>query len=239
MPPRAVIFDFHNTLFHADAWFELETRRLASAVAAYLSWTGHIPPLHDELRAEIDAIYREVRQRVHASGIEMKPVTDIEAILRAVGLKPPGWMIRCALESLEYSCLSTTYPTPGVSGCLQALAQRGIVMAVLSSALYSPFLEWALTRYAVRAFFARVVTSADMGYYKSEPRLFQGLLDALGVSPKDVVHVGDSYRFDIQGARAAGIRAIWVVRGQAVPDPCPADACVTHLASLPAMLEEL
>jgi len=39
------------------------------------------------------------------------------------------------------------------------------------------------------------------------------VVDACGVDPAEVVHVGDSLHHDIQGANAAGIDSIWVTGG--------------------------
>ena len=60
--------------------------------------------------------------------------------------------------------------------------------------------------------------------------------DQLGVDPGDLVYVGDSYRCDVQGGLAAGVRPIWVDRrdtGLPVPDGV---VRITDLCALPAVL---
>jgi putative hydrolase of the HAD superfamily len=50
-----------------------------------------------------------------------------------------------------------------------------------------------------------------VGVSKPDPRIFGLALDALGIREADrgaVVHVGDSLRYDVTGALAAGIRPL-------------------------------
>lgn len=60
---------------------------------------------------------------------------------------------------------------------------------------------------------------------KPSPEPFHRALDALGVDPGRAVHVGDSLASDVAGARAAGVRSVWVVGdAEADPDPEPSYA---------------
>lgn len=59
--------------------------------------------------------------------------------------------------------------------------------------------------------FDAVVITGRLGTPKPEPEPFHAACDCLGVSPSEVVHVGDHPVHDIDGARAAGLDAVWVV----------------------------
>lgn len=48
--------------------------------------------------------------------------------------------------------------------------------------------------------------------YKPRRELFEKALEISGCAPEEVVHIGDSYRSDVQGAAAAGIRPIFLQR---------------------------
>ncbi|MGE5550140.1 MAG: HAD family hydrolase [Bacteroidota bacterium] len=50
---------------------------------------------------------------------------------------------------------------------------------------------------------------------KPDPRLFMMALARGGACPGDAVVIGDSWAFDVLGARAAGIRSLWLNRGRA------------------------
>ena len=56
------------------------------------------------------------------------------------------------------------------------------------------------------------------GRIKPHPSIFEAALAALGVEVGEAVMVGDSYRDDIEGARALGMRAILVDRDGVYPD---------------------
>ena len=81
-----------------------------------------------------------------------------------------------------------------------------------------------------------IVDSAVVGVAKPDPRIFGFALDALGL-PADgtVLHVGDSLRYDVAGALAAGLQPVHM-------DPfglCPAPAGHPHVRSLAALAELL
>jgi putative hydrolase of the HAD superfamily len=74
-----------------------------------------------------------------------------------------------------------------------------------------------------------VVDSAVAGVAKPDPAIFGVALDALGVPASEaVLHVGDSLRYDVAGARAAGLQPVHM-------DPfglCPSPADHRHIATL-------
>ena len=59
---------------------------------------------------------------------------------------------------------------------------------------------------------AGVFTSEDARSYKPRKELFEYALEKTGLSPDEVVHIGDSLSSDVKGASSVGIRAIWVNR---------------------------
>lgn len=69
--------------------------------------------------------------------------------------------------------------------------------------------------------FEVVVHGGHDAPYKPNAEPFHVALDELGVDPENAVHVGNSLESDVRGALAAGLRAIWVPRGEADPDPDP------------------
>jgi len=90
---------------------------------------------------------------------------------------------------------------------------------------------------AVHAFFSVIVDSERVGYSKPDPRIFRSALDELRLTPADAVFVGDSLPRDMAGARAAGMRHIWLV-GEAKPAVpcCPDDRVVHSLGELEGLL---
>jgi putative hydrolase of the HAD superfamily len=56
------------------------------------------------------------------------------------------------------------------------------------------------------------VSSADAGHRKPDPAIFRKALELAGVGPDQALHVGDTPEEDVEGARAAGIRALLIDR---------------------------
>jgi phosphoserine phosphatase len=80
--------------------------------------------------------------------------------------------------------------------------------------------------------FDAVVVSGDLGIGKPDAAVFRHTLALLGVV--DAVMVGDSLDRDIDGARAAGLGAVWLNR---TGEPCPDGVVqIRTLAELPAAL---
>jgi putative hydrolase of the HAD superfamily len=90
----------------------------------------------------------------------------------------------------------------------------------------------------LRAHVDFALISGELGIAKPEPEIFREGLRLAGVRAEQALFVGDSPEFDIAGARASGIRSVWVNRtGRAWnhPDP-PPDHEVADLASLRPLL---
>jgi len=72
------------------------------------------------------------------------------------------------------------------------------------------FIYRALKKHGLN--FSNVVTSELCRSYKPRADVFLKALSVLGLSHKEVLHIGDSYQNDILGAKAAGIPTLWVNR---------------------------
>ncbi|SDU34046.1 HAD family hydrolase [Jiangella alkaliphila] len=57
-----------------------------------------------------------------------------------------------------------------------------------------------------------VLTAEALGSAKPDPGAYAGLCAALGLDPAAILYVGDDYRLDVVGARAAGLRAVHLDR---------------------------
>ena len=76
-----------------------------------------------------------------------------------------------------------------------------------------------LARTGIADRFRIVHISGECGYAKPAPEVFLGACSAAGVAPQLSTYVGDLYETDAVGARRAGLRGIWLNRGDsAVPD---------------------
>jgi 2-haloalkanoic acid dehalogenase type II len=83
-----------------------------------------------------------------------------------------------------------------------------------------------------------ILISENLRAYKPHRLAFQKALEQLGLSPHEVLHVGDSDVDDVKGAKEAGLAVAWVnrdgrARRRGVPAP---DFEIRDLRELPALL---
>jgi putative hydrolase of the HAD superfamily len=115
---------------------------------------------------------------------------------------------------------------------LDALAGRYSLVLVTNGASCLQREKLAASGLADR--FNAVVAGGDVGVGKPDRAIFERALDAVGARAPDAVMVGNSLEKDVDGATAAGIRAIWVNRNG---EPGPSDVlAVRDLGELPALL---
>ena len=102
------------------------------------------------------------------------------------------------------------YPNEGAIEVLRRLVERNVPIGVVSNA--SGQIEAVLRRLAVcqvgagdGACVVCVIDSHVVGVAKPDPAIFTSALDQLGVPAERVAYVGDSIRYDVGGARAAGL----------------------------------
>lgn len=98
-------------------------------------------------------------------------------------------------------------PIAGMFELAAELTARGVPVGILSNS--EGKLAELIGEIGWSAPFAVIVDSGKLGVAKPERAIFEHAARALRVAPGEVVHVGDSRTADIDGARAAGMRAIW------------------------------
>jgi len=88
--------------------------------------------------------------------------------------------------------------------------------------------------------FTSLVFSDETGLCKPHPDVFRRALGELGAEPCEAVHVGDLLRTDVAGAKAAGLKAVWVRSSQqdGETDAEP-DYVIDSLHELPGIIEAL
>ncbi len=168
------------------------------------------------LAAEI-AFYRAHlstgRDRESLRGLRRASAEVLRGVLppsRELSRIAPDELTDALLESLRFSAYGDAAPA------LAALRERGVAMVVVSN--WDVSLHEVLARASLSPLLDGIVTSAEVGARKPAPEVFQHALALAGARPEEALHVGDSLREDVEGARAAGIEPVLLVRpGLSVP----------------------
>jgi len=72
----------------------------------------------------------------------------------------------------------------------------------------------------------------EFGFSKPDPTFFHAAFAQVGVTPEEVIHIGDCHHNDVDGAVTAGAKAIWLQPGGGVSDI--ASEVISQLSDLPA-----
>jgi putative hydrolase of the HAD superfamily len=221
MSPRAWLLDAMGTLIRLEPpalalRAELDRRfgvavseeQAGLALAAEISYyREHLQEGHDE--PSLLALRERCAEVLHAS----LPSSG------AIGAIEPEEMTQLLMASLRFSAFDDALPA------LEAARQRGLRLVVASN--WDVSLPEVLQRVGLLDRLDAVVTSAEVGARKPDRRVFVEALRRAEVAPADALHVGDSLREDVEGARAAGVRAVLLAR-----DHRPGPPSVPTIASL-------
>ena len=94
-------------------------------------------------------------------------------------------------------------PLDSVAEALRRLRRAGLELACVSN--WDAGIGEQLERAGLRSYLSAVVSSAEIGAEKPDPRVFTEALARLGVEAERAVHIGDD-EADQAGALAAGLR---------------------------------
>ena len=97
--------------------------------------------------------------------------------------------------------------------CLERLRQKGLRLGVISN--WDERLGPLLKAIGLAEFFDAMTASIEVGEAKPGPRIFDAAQRELGIGAAHILHVGDSLLEDIEGARAAGLKALLIKRDSA------------------------
>jgi HAD superfamily hydrolase (TIGR01549 family) len=101
-----------------------------------------------------------------------------------------------------------------------------------------------LSRDGLDGFFEIWAVSAEVGVEKPDPAIFAYALEEAEAPAERCALVGDRLDNDVAAARAAGMRGVWLLRGEAPEEPTAeqlseADAAIRTLEELPDALAGL
>jgi HAD superfamily hydrolase (TIGR01509 family) len=206
-PPRyeAVLFDALGTLVRLEPPWPLLAATLESRFGIEISEAQ----AQDAMRAEI-AYYLEH----HTEGRDAESLAELrgrcaEVLGRAL---PPRVVDRLGQEELVDALLDSLrfVPFPDAAGVLGTLRALGMRAAVVSN--WDCSLGGLLGGLGLGGLLDAVVTSAEAGMRKPDPRIFETALAAVQCPPDRALLVGDSLEVDVRGGQAAGIRSVLLDR---------------------------
>jgi putative hydrolase of the HAD superfamily len=212
-PIRAVFFDVGGTLAYPHPSFH-------AVIARVLAEHG-VETTAERVAAVEPAVWQAIDAYWHQGGNFTRSDAEsrqfwywvYETFLRLLGVADAGDLPqRLYAEFVKhetYRLYADSLPA------LQALRDRGLLLGVISN--WEEWLEQLLLHLEIHTYFTSTTISGRSGVEKPDPRIFAQALESLGVEPHEAAHVGDSFRHDVEGARAAGLVPVLIDREGKLP----------------------
>jgi len=196
---QAVTFDVGGTLI--ELWPSV------GHVYAEVAASHGFPNLsHEELQRRFAAAFRRQARSIHSFG-EWAEIVD-ETFAGLVVELPSRTFFPELYQRFAQAAAWRIYPD--VEPTLAGLAKCGLKLGVVSN--WDDRLRPLLKALGLDRNLETIVVSCEIGVSKPAPEMFRKAADQLGVSPHRILHVGDSFEMDVQGARAAGLKALQIER---------------------------
>jgi FMN hydrolase / 5-amino-6-(5-phospho-D-ribitylamino)uracil phosphatase len=197
---KAIAFDLDDTL-----WPILPT--IERAEKALHDWLARNAPMAAALFANAGAL-RDIRDYMAANRPDLKH--DLSAVRREsirLALYRAGENPLLADEAFDAFFAERQRVTlfDDTQEALEFLAARFPLVAVSNG-------NADLERIGLSALFRAAISAREFGVGKPDPRIFHAAAGAVGLTPRDVLHVGDDATLDALGAMNAGMQAAWVNR---------------------------
>jgi putative hydrolase of the HAD superfamily len=204
---KAVITDYIGTLTNSRS-YSLEASRVK--LHKTLTETGFETSMAEFLKAYSRAHekYRVVRYE------KLKEVTN--AVWVSEALNELGYetiaedpRIKVALTIFFQDYVDSLELRPCTKRLVKRIAEN-CKLGLVSNFTYAPVIYTSLRKLGISQFFNAVLVSHDTGWRKPHKRIFQDALRKLQAAADETVYIGDSPIEDIKGAKALGMKTVFV-----------------------------
>jgi len=113
---------------------------------------------------------------------------------------------------------------------LEDLAANGIKLGIISN--WDDRLLPLLERLGLKRYFETIIVSCNVGFTKPSPVIFEQAVRWLKVRPENMLHVGDSQKEDVDGAKGAGLNSVLIGRGRKISKTDQIDTLLTIFKSI-------
>ena len=167
---------------------------------------------HPRLSMAFRRLRKDIRQ---IGGVEDLHLA--QASLCAGYLRIPSDRAQELLETYIYGAymdmLSRAEPYPGAEPLLASLKDAGLKLGVITDYTVGK----KLSALGFDKYWDVAVSADDMGHLKPETDAFLLAAEELKISPEQIIYVGNEYKYDIIGAKKAGMKAAHLAQKR-VPD---------------------
>ncbi|MGL4611237.1 MAG: HAD family hydrolase [Trueperaceae bacterium] len=232
---QGVIFDVGGTLIYAnDNHFEPAN---AWSAATFLRSKG--------FNFDAETFARELvalRSTSPKGDADLKQINTTSEHLQLVAKRFGLELSHDVMAGLEHAFITPealgATPLPGIQEVVKSLVGN-VRLGVISNTRSHLLIEETVKHLGLLKWFDPFVTSVSTGYRKPSPRIFQTVLDAWKLPPETIVMIGDAPSKDVVGAKAVGMKTIWLRTDATETDGLGADATAETPSEILKTLEKM
>lgn len=190
---RSVFFDIDDTLLDTSNF-----AKTARKAALDMMIDAGLPLSSDEAYRQLKEIIKEKGSNYdkHFNILTKNVFGEEKPLLIAIGM--------INYHNVKFALLR---PFPDTVSTLMHVKSKGYRLGVISNGL--TIKQWEkLVRLGIHPFFDQVLTSAEIGFEKPHPQIFEQSLNRMGCKPEKSVMIGNKFKEDALGAVNAGMSAI-------------------------------
>jgi HAD superfamily hydrolase (TIGR01662 family) len=182
-----------------------------------------------------DALYVEADARLEEPHFNLRISKALESLGYSFGVKSE--VVAGATNAFCEGFMEYVRIDDQAKNALEKLHKR-YKLGIVSNFAIPECVDKLLERHGLGRLFDVVVVSGAVNKRKPSPEIFERALEKLGVSAENAVFVGDTVDADIEGAKSAGMKAVFIERRpqKEVENACP-DLTIKDLSELLAALE--
>ena len=214
-PLRAVLCDLDDTIFDHRRATRESLRQTVAGLPDFSHWSLD----------EIDARHRDLLEALHLDVLAGRMSVDearlerfrrlVEAAAPKQGAARAQELARAYRQAYEQSW----HPVAGAMDLLVLIKAAHLAVVIVTNNIAQEQ-EVKLRRLGLDALVDELVTSEEVGWSKPAAEIFRAALSRARCAVDQAVMLGDAWHTDVEGARAIGLRAVWLNRTGAVsPDP--------------------
>lgn len=211
MPTKAVLFDMFDTLMMIEkdhAFYSPALRRAYDFLVQngvnveFPVFEKAYVEARDELYAEADAKLEEPHFNIRIANalrdLGFKHGVSSEVVVGATNAFCEGFMDYVRIDEHAKAVLKKLH--------------RRFKLGIVSNFAIPECVVKLLEKEDLAGFFDVVIVSGAVNKRKPSPEIFRKALGALGVSAEETVFVGDTVDADVEGAKKAGMKTVYIER---------------------------
>jgi HAD superfamily hydrolase (TIGR01549 family) len=237
MQIKAVLFDMFDTLMMIDRNYEFYSPALARMHKFLASKAVNVSfeQLRDAYIEARDALYAKAEANLEEPHFNVRVSEALKLLGFNYAVSSP--MVAGATSEFCEEFTNHVYIDEHAKTVLEALHGK-YKLGIISNFAIPECVYKLLKTNGLNGLFDLVVISGEVNKRKPSPEIFKNALKILDVLAGQAVFVGDTADADVAGAKAVGMKAVYLKRRveEGLEAVCP-DLVIESLADLPSALE--